>query len=59
LNIVETLLQGDPLSEVIVELTEDSPRRTLTRGQLTDEVAACAAARKSMDEGLKAQRPGV
>ncbi len=44
LNIVETLLQGDPLAEVIVELTEDAPRRTLTRGQLNDEVAACAAA---------------
>jgi acetoacetyl-CoA synthetase len=44
LNIVETLLGGDPHAEVVVELVEDSPRRSLTRAQLTAEVAACAAA---------------
>lgn len=44
LNIVETLLAGDPDSEVLVAWAEDSPRRSLTRQQLRDEVAACAEA---------------
>jgi acetoacetyl-CoA synthetase len=44
LNIVDTLLAGDPSSEVLVSYVEDSPRRSLTREQLREEVAACAAA---------------
>jgi acetoacetyl-CoA synthetase len=44
LNIVETLLKGDPRAEVIVAIAEDAPRISLTREQLTSEVAACAAA---------------
>jgi len=44
LNIVDTLLAGDPSKEVLVSYVEDSPRRSLTREQLRDEVAACAAA---------------
>lgn len=44
LNIVETLLAGNPDDEVIVGLAEDVPRRSMTRAELTAEVAACAAA---------------
>jgi acetoacetyl-CoA synthetase len=44
LNVVETLLAGDFEQEVLVELSEQAPRRALTRGQLRVEVAACAAA---------------
>ncbi|MSW38460.1 MAG: acetoacetate--CoA ligase, partial [Actinobacteria bacterium] len=44
LNIVETLLGGNPDDEVIVSLAEDMHRRTITRAELTVEVAACAAA---------------
>ena len=44
LNVVETLLAGDFEQEVLVELSEQGPRRSLTRGQLRVEVAACAAA---------------
>jgi len=44
LNVVNTLLAGDPDDEVLVALTEDGPRRSFTREQLRDEVAACAAA---------------
>ena len=44
LNIVDTLLAGDPSVEVLVSHTEDSPRRALTREQLRVEVAACASA---------------
>jgi acetoacetyl-CoA synthetase len=47
LNIVDTLLQGDPGAEVIVSLTEDKPRRSLTRAELREEVAACASALRS------------
>ena len=43
LNIVETLLAGDFDQEVLVELSEHAKRRSLTRGQLRFEVAACAA----------------
>lgn len=43
LNIVETLLSGDPSAEVLIEHSEDSPRRSLTREELRTEVAACAA----------------
>jgi acetoacetyl-CoA synthetase len=43
LNIVETLLAGDFDQEVLVELSEHAKRRSLTRGQLRSEVAACAA----------------
>ena len=43
LNIVETLLAGDFEQEVLVELSEHAKRRSLTRGQLRSEVAACAA----------------
>lgn len=44
INIVETLLAGDPDDEVIVALAEDGHRRTITRAELRVEVAACAAA---------------
>jgi len=44
LNIVDTLLRGNPADEVLVALAEDSPRISLTRQQLTEQVAACAAA---------------
>jgi acetoacetyl-CoA synthetase len=44
LNIVDTLLAGDPTETVVVSLIEDSPRRAFTRAELRAEVAACAAA---------------
>lgn len=44
LNIVDTLLAGDPTFEVMIAHAEDSPRRSLTRGELREQVAACAAA---------------
>ena len=44
LNIVDTLLRGEPNDEVMVSLAEDRPRLSLTRGQLTEQVAACASA---------------
>ena len=44
LNIVDTVLAGDPSFEVIVARAEDSARQSLTRGSLRDEVAACAGA---------------
>src|SRR5210317_360081 len=44
LNVVNTLLAGNPDDEVLVALTEDGPRRSFTREQLRTEVAACAAA---------------
>jgi acetoacetyl-CoA synthetase len=44
LNVVNTLLAGNPDDEVLVALTEDGPRRSFTREQLRGEVAACAAA---------------
>lgn len=47
LNIVETLLAGNPDDEVIVSYAEDAPRLSLTRAELTAEVAACAAALRS------------
>jgi len=44
LNVVNTLLAGNPDDEVLVSLAEDAPRRSLTRAELKAEVAACAAA---------------
>ena len=44
LNIVDTLLAGDENQEVLVELTENLPRKSCTRGELVLEVAACANA---------------
>ena len=44
LNVVDTLLAGDPDEEVMVALDEEGTRRSYTRGQLRQEVAACAAA---------------
>jgi acetoacetyl-CoA synthetase len=44
LNVVETLLAGDPTVDALVGLSEDEPRRSLTRDELQREVAACAAA---------------
>ncbi len=44
LNIVDTLLAGDGDDEVIVALAEETPRRSMTRAELREEVAACAAA---------------
>jgi acetoacetyl-CoA synthetase len=47
LNVVNTLLAGDPNKEVLVAYSEASPRVSLTRGELKQEVAACAAAFKA------------
>ncbi|MEL0149264.1 MAG: AMP-binding protein, partial [Pontimonas sp.] len=44
LNIVNTLLAGNPDEEVLVAHSESGPRRSYTREQLRAEVAACAAA---------------
>jgi acetoacetyl-CoA synthetase len=44
INVVNTLLAGDPGDEILVSLAEDAPRRSLTRSELRAEVAACAAA---------------
>lgn len=44
LNIVETLLQGEPNQEAIVSLAEDGPRISLSRKDLTSKVKACALA---------------
>ena len=44
LNIVDTLLAGDPLFEALISHAEDSPRRSLTLGELRADVAACASA---------------
>jgi acetoacetyl-CoA synthetase len=51
LNIVDTLLAGDPDDEVLVSFAEDSPRRSLTRTELRAEVAACAAALRASGVG--------
>lgn len=51
LNVVNTLLAGDDQDEVMVSHTENSPRRSLLRGELKKEVAACAAA--LMASGVK------
>lgn len=48
INIVETLLAGDENDEVIVAIAEGAPRRSLTRGELRKEVAACAAALRAI-----------
>jgi acetoacetyl-CoA synthetase len=47
LNVVNTLLAGDPNKEVLVAYSEAGPRVSLTRGELKLEVAACAAALKA------------
>ena len=44
LNIVDTLLAGDPRFEALISHAEDSPRRSLTLGELRADVAACASA---------------
>jgi acetoacetyl-CoA synthetase len=44
LNIVDTLLAGEPSFEALIAHAEDSPRRSLTRGELREQVAACAEA---------------
>ena len=44
LNVVDTLLAGEPETIAIVAHAEDSPRRSITRGELRAEVGACAAA---------------
>ena len=44
LNIVDTLLAGDPSFNALIAHAEDSPRRSLTRGEIRELVAACAAA---------------
>lgn len=48
LNIVDTLLAGDGNARAIVSLAENGTRRVLTRSQLRDEVAACAAALRAI-----------
>ena len=47
LNVVNTLLAGDANKEVLVAYSEAGPRVSLTRGELRQEVAACAAALKA------------
>ena len=44
LNIVDTLLAGDPSFVALIAHAEDSPRRSLTLGELRADVAACASA---------------
>ena len=44
LNVVDTLLAGEPDEEVLIAFAEDAPRRSLTRSELRMEVAACAQA---------------
>ena len=44
LNVVDTLLAGDSSFEALVSHAEDSPRRSLSRSELREHVAACAAA---------------
>ena len=44
LNVVDTLLAGSENDEVLVAYREDAPRRSLTRGELRAQVAACASA---------------
>jgi len=44
LNIVDTLLAGDSSFNALIAHAEDSPRRSLTRGEIRELVAACAAA---------------
>ena len=51
LNVVNTLLAGDPNKEVLIAYSEAGPRVSLTRGELKREVAACAAA--LMASGVK------
>jgi acetoacetyl-CoA synthetase len=51
LNIVDTLLAGPRDDEVLVAWAEDVPRRALTRGELREEVAACAAALRASGVG--------
>lgn len=52
LNICNTLLKGNPDREALVAFTEDGHRRSLTRGELRDEVAACAAALQASGVGV-------
>lgn len=52
LNVVDTLLAGDPDVEVLVGLDEAGDRRSWTRGQLRSEVASVAATMR--DAGLQA-----
>jgi acetoacetyl-CoA synthetase len=47
LNVVNTLLAGDQSKEVLVAYSEAGPRVAFTRGELKQEVAACAAALKA------------
>ena len=47
LNVVNTLLSGEPNKEVLVSYSEAGPRVAFTRGELKQEVAACAAALKA------------
>jgi acetoacetyl-CoA synthetase len=51
LNVVDTLLAGDPGDGVVIALAEDAPRLELTRAALRAEVAACAAALRASGVG--------
>lgn len=51
LNVVDTLLAGPDGEEVLVAYQEDAPRRSLTRGELRAQVAACAAALRASGVG--------
>ncbi|MEY4714435.1 MAG: hypothetical protein RIQ37_765 [Actinomycetota bacterium] len=44
LNVVETLLKGDPAKEAVVSYLEDSSRTSISRGELKKLVTACALA---------------
>ena len=51
LNVVDTLLAGPDSDEVLVAYREDAPRRSISRGELRRQVAACAAALRASGVG--------
>ena len=51
LNVVDTLLAGPDSDEVLVAYREDAPRRSISRGELCRQVAACAAALRASGVG--------
>ena len=51
LNVVDTLLAGHADDVAVIAVAEEAPRRTLTRGELRAEVAACAAALRAAGIG--------
>jgi acetoacetyl-CoA synthetase len=49
LNVVDTLLAGPEDVEALVGIAEDGARRSMTRGEVKDAVAAVAAALEAID----------